>query len=150
MSVEQLADERSDYITTLANERNQTKSELEQLHLKRSMMNIEIFDTATLISSPTDFGGSRCLFKRSFNELRIHDSVPHMMYNVDPYLWIRRCIKHLTIIYISGTTLLGYDCPPNNKETTEQILLEATIVETTQYLLCFIVQIVSIDVWNGM
>jgi len=120
LSVERLADERSDYITTLANERNQAKSELEQLHLKRSMMNIEIFDTATLISSPTDFGNLRCLFKRSFNELRFHDSVSHMIYNVDSYLWIRRCIKHLPIIYISGTTLLGYDCPPNNKETTSK------------------------------
>ncbi len=37
--------------------------------------------------------------------------------------------------------MLRYDCPPNNEETTERIL-EATVVETAQYVL--------VDVWNGM
>ena len=46
--LELMADQKSDYIRTLAIERNQAKSELEQLHLERSMMNAEVFDTTTL------------------------------------------------------------------------------------------------------
>ncbi len=44
---------------------------------------------------------------------------------------------------------MGFVCPPNKEEKTEQIL-GATVVETARYLLCFIKQIVSEDVWNGI
>ncbi len=88
------ADLRSNPVRTLAFERNQAKSELEQLRLerstmnakvfdiaKRSTMNTEVFDPATLIPSPIDFEDLSSSFKRSFNQLKFHnhDVLPLIM-----------------------------------------------------------------------
>jgi len=88
------ADLRSNPVRTLAFERNQAKSELEQLRLerstmnakvfdiaKRSTMNTEVFDPATLIPSPIDFEDLSGSFKRSFNQLKFnnHDVPPLIM-----------------------------------------------------------------------
>ena len=115
------------------------------------MINLNIFDTATIIPTPIDFGDFRCLFKRSFNELTFHNRVPplimrgisNLIYNIDPHRWIHKCINIKQFINTTYRELLmlRYDCPPNNEETTERIL-EATVVETAQYVL--------VDVWNGM
>ncbi len=77
--LELLANQRLNYVRMLAIERNQAKSELEQLHLERSTMNAEVFDTTTLIPSPTDFGDLRCLFKRSFNKMMFRNVPPLIM-----------------------------------------------------------------------
>ncbi len=124
--LELLADQRSNHVRTLAFARNQAKSELKELRLERSTINAEVFDIASLIPSPTDFGDLRCSFKRSFNEL-IFDDVPplimrrisSMIYKVDPGRRICRNIKHFINNSYQELRRLRYVCPPNNEETTE-------------------------------
>ena len=134
-----LADLRSNHVRTLVFERNQAKSELEQLRLERSTMNAEVVDQATLIPSPIDFEDLNGLFMRSFNQLKFHNhnvpplimrEISKVIYNVDPC----RRIRNNSYQELHS---LGIDCPPKNEETMEQIL-GATVVETTRFLLRFI------------
>ena len=101
-----------------------------QRHLEGNVIKLNIFDTATIISTPIDFEDFECLFKISFNELTFHDRVPqlimqgisNLIYNFDPHRRIRKCIKQFINTTYQELLMLGFNCPPNNKETTEQIL----------------------------
>jgi hypothetical protein len=154
--LELLTDLRSNHVRTLAFERNQAKSHLEELRLERRTINAEVFDIASLIPSPTEFADLRCSFKRSFNELMFDDVPPlimqgisKMIYRVDPCRRISRLIKMFINVSYQKLLRLGIVCPPNNEETTERIL-GRSVVETARYLLRFIGQIMSEDVWNGI
>jgi hypothetical protein len=150
--LELLADLRSNHVRTLSFERNQAKSELKELRLERSTINAEVFDIASLIPSPTDFGDLS--FRRSFNELMFDDVPPlvmtrlsRMIHQIDPCRRISRLIKGFINKSYRELLRLGIVCPPNNEETIEQIL-GRSVVETARYLLHFIDQIMSVDVWN--
>ena len=154
--LELLADLRSNHVRKLSFERNQAKSELEELRLERRTINAEVFDIASLIPSPTEFGDLSCSFKRSFNELMFDDVPPlimkgisKMIYRVDPCRRISRLISRFINDCYQELCKLGIDCPPKNEETIERIL-GRSVVETARYLLRFIDQIMSENVWNGI
>jgi hypothetical protein len=154
--LELLADLRSNHVRKLSFERNQAKSELEELRLERRTINAEVFDIASLIPSPTEFGDLSCSFKRSFNELMFDDVPPlimkgisKMIYRVDPCRRISKLIKAFINNCYQELCKLGIDCPPKNEETIERIL-GRSVVETARYLLRFIDQIMSENVWNGI
>ena len=110
--------------------KNQAKTELERLLLERNTTNTEVFDVESLIPSSTEFGDASGLFKRTFKELKYPDNLPpqilaeisKMICKVDPVVRIRIIIKHHISRGFFELQRLGYDCPPNNDETIEQIL----------------------------
>jgi len=152
-----LSDLRSNHVLTLAFERNQAKTELERLLLERNTTNAEVLDVKSLIPSPTEFGDSSGLLKRTFKELKYPDNVPpqilaeisKMIFKVNPVVRICIIIKHHIFRGFVELQRLGYDCPPNNDETIEQ-LLGATIEDSARSLLCLVKKIMSKDVWNGL
>jgi hypothetical protein len=88
-----------------------------QRHLKGNVIKLNIFDTATIISTPIDFEDFECLFKISFNELTFHDRVPqlimqgisNLIYNVDAHRRIPKCIKQSINTTYQELLMLGFN-----------------------------------------